>query len=401
MIRINTKINLIHYCCYMYMLIALSPLLDYYANWYIVAIPIIILAIHLIRKKSQLQKVMALFLLAICLSLIQSLGIYTASNIVDRLINDVINWSSGLIALYFSILENKNQKEFIKKFLQVTIIIFGITSITTIIGLNVYPNAARELASGTAIYDTTIYSRKNIGGYSFIYSSVLLIPVLVWVIKKYTSFFKYSSIVVLVINLYCIYQSQYTIAIILAVIILLLTLFAKNIKRFCTLFASVMLFILCGGTSFLGNIILKISNFISFDYVADRMLQLSLLLRGLSIKTETTTERIEHYLYTFNGFLQSPIIGNVFFSNNAQMVSGHTVILDTLSAIGVIGLIIVSMIYVRTYRLFLRNKKIGFNSFMCLFSFVLLSLVNPSNFTIVFFVIFVCVVAMEKLNDTI
>ena len=94
-----------------------------------------------------------------------------------------------------------------------------ITSITTIIGLNIYPHAARDLA-GANVLD--VYYRKNIGGYGFIYTLVLFIPILLYAYKNMTfSFLKICFSIIIFLFYICIFKSQYTIAAILSLCMLI------------------------------------------------------------------------------------------------------------------------------------------------------------------------------------
>ncbi|MBO4432819.1 MAG: hypothetical protein J5852_04730, partial [Clostridia bacterium] len=82
-----------------------------------------------------------------------------------------------ILGLYYMYYRPEN----IKLFSVIIIVLFFVTIITTITGLIRFPNAARILATIASSDDTEAikYWWHNIGGYDFIYSCVLLYPLLI------------------------------------------------------------------------------------------------------------------------------------------------------------------------------------------------------------------------------
>ena len=105
-----------------------------------------------------------------------------------------------------------------------------ITSFTSLWGYNFYPEASRELASGTALYNTIPYVKANIGGYDFIYALVLFIPVAIWLIINTAGLARIFNVAALLTYYLCIYKSKYAIALLCAIVAAIMVLFIYSKK---------------------------------------------------------------------------------------------------------------------------------------------------------------------------
>ena len=125
----------------------------------------------------------------------------------------------GGIALYSS-----NNESMLKRLFIFITIIYFVTSITTIAGLNVYPLAVREFARGST-YDTSldfnlrknIYRRMNIASWSQIYGMLFAIPTSLFVWKKKKKIFFLALCVSLCLMLAF---SQITFAVLMAALLI-------------------------------------------------------------------------------------------------------------------------------------------------------------------------------------
>ena len=393
-------LNIYQLACYISLFIVALPVVDYYCSWYITLLPFLLITYRLFRYKRTFVSVCYSMVLAIAFVLLQYWGIYRNEEFFMWMIDGIIVWLPCIIALYIK--ENNNDK-FVKNYLQMYIIMTTITSVTTIIGLIMYPTASRELASGTAVYDTTKYTIRNIGGYQHVYALVVLIPILMWFIKRTEKVLRIVNVVALVINLYCIYRSQYTISIIIAAIIFALTV----VKRFKKTMVVTMILL---GTIFLfnANSVMEklssgfeyVSERIGMDYVGDRLLQVSQLLEGASIHTETSTERIDYYKQCIKKFSENPVVGHNMWEFSEDNITGHTMILDTMSGMGILGLVLVAIIFIISYRVVIKvnGKKISSTILLTWMAFVAVSILNPSSFMTIYMILFVLAVCVQRLE---
>ena len=398
-------LNIYQMACYICLLIVAMPVVNYYCNWYVTLLPFLFICYRLVKYKSTFKEVVILMGMAIIFTLIEFWGVYRNQDFFMWLIDGIIVWLPCLIAIY---IKNGESDKFTKKYVQAIVAIMTITSITTIIGLIMYPQASRELASGTEIYDTTKYLLRNIGGYEHIYALVVLIPVMLWLIKNNEKMLKVFNIICMVVNLYCIYRSQYTIAIISAIVILLFLFAQKHKKTVLVMLVIVAVSLFIGGTdimTFLSKVFLVLSKNIGLDYVKDRMLQVSQLFQGVTIATETSADRIEYYQNCWKGFLKSPIWGNNFGAFSENNVSGHSMVLDMLSGMGLIGFASVLCLFLISIRTLIKSKikEISGTVIITWSAFILVSILNPSSFMTIFMILFVgsvCIQRMEKQNES-
>ena len=136
-----------------------------------------------------------------------------------NLIYVIIQWLSWPLIGYFVVekLTLRSQKIAFWSF----VACFVITALTTSYGCSIFPNASRAMANGTfAEMESdivTMYRSMNIGSFQFVYTLVLMIPVILCCNR---SVFKnrYWGYGIIGLFLYTIYQTQYTTALLLAVV---------------------------------------------------------------------------------------------------------------------------------------------------------------------------------------
>lgn len=397
-------LNVYQFACYISMFIVALPVVDYFCSWYITLLPFLLITYRLFRYKRTFVSVCYSMVLAIAFVLLQYWGVYRNEEFFMWMVDGIIVWLPCIIALYIK--ENNNDK-FVKNYLQVYIIMTTITSVTTIIGLIMYPTASRELASGTAVYDTTKYTIRNIGGYQHVYALVVLLPILMWLIQRTEKAWRIVNVIALVINLYCVYRSQYTIAIIIAAIIVVLTImkrFKKTMVVMMILLGTIFLFNTNSVMERLSSAFEYVSERIGMEYVGDRLLQVSQLLDGAMIHTGTSNERIDHYKNCLEKFSESPVIGNNMGKFSEENISGHSMILDIMAGMGILGLVLVGIIFILNYKIVIRvnEKTINSTTLLTWLAFVAVSILNPSSFMTIYMILFVltvCVQRLEKKNE--
>lgn len=373
----------------MYMLIIICPIVDLLMPWFVTLLPVIVMMFYLCREKSRLTQAINILLLGLVLTLFQYWFIFKEQDLSWYILNSIITWIPCIIAiLCYSQINLVSQK----RLLQFALVAMAITSVTTIFGLQIYPESSRELASATEEM-RIIYMSLNIGGFEFIYALVLAIPVIFWMINQTKGFIKLMNIVILLIFLYCIYMSAYTTALLISIIMLLLLIYHTYPHLRNMIIIGCVLFFIMFGSGALSSIFMWLSSEVESEYVSDRLLQIGLVLQGQSIEnldTETSNERLLLMKNAWEGFFSSPLWGNNLISWNKDVLSGHSLGLDILSSAGILGLVFFVSIFYKVYKKIFSTKfkDLVFHSRIVWIGFIILSLINPSTFPIIYLVVF-------------
>ena len=194
---ILSSFNLHFSCAVFFLLIAYCPAVDYRCDWFVTILPLLVL-IYSIAKKMGLPALTKLLLVAFLYSLFEYWVMHRQVDFVTEIRNHMMAFTPLLLCVYFD-------KEYSRKtalaFIQISLILVLITSITTILGLDVYPDASRKLASRGNKLLVDIWYQMNIGGFDFIYSLVLLLPITYWMIQRSDKKFKIVNTIIFIIEL--------------------------------------------------------------------------------------------------------------------------------------------------------------------------------------------------------
>lgn len=392
---------LLRIACYMSLAISFMPLVNYYCPWYITIFPVAIVLFITFNYEENLYPVLPAFIYILSFGLLEYLIVYRDSSMGYYMINYCIAFIPCLLAIQIG--KTVEEKKFYEEYLTVTALFSAITSITTIIGLEIYPMASRELASGTAVYDTEKYTRMNMGGYDYIYAMVIFIPVLMWMIKRANKWLlKALYIVILLLNVYCVYKSQYTIALICIVISFVVVWTDRHnwLARFA-IFSALMLFIFFG-FSMISDLFKWASESLEGEYLSDRFMQLSQFFAGENINTQTSTERIDHYKEQLEAFWESPLWGHNWFKFDKDYISGHSVILDILGGgglfAGLLALVFNRRIYSLTFSP-LEKKEMPHHLKATWLMLITVAFLNPAIFSTILTIAFMCCMCIYKLEN--
>lgn len=220
------------------------------------------------------------------------------------------------------------------------ILLFIVTSITTLVGLVVYPTAMRSLAGSVNADVSIMYTSINMGGYSFVYGSIIAIPSLFYKLAANTrEGNKHAIVLISIIVLFSavVFMSQYTTAFVLLIFVLIFSIVSNidrtEIKVFLWVISIVVLFVLINHMSEVLSFLLKIANNYGLDKVAMRISEVISFNRSDVVGVDMAA-RQGAYTTSWNAFINSPIWGNLF-SN--KILGGHSEILDVLAGSGVIG----------------------------------------------------------------
>lgn len=287
---------------------------------------------------------------------------------------------AGMILYY-----GKNENLLKHLFLFITIIYF-ITALTSIVGLNKYPLAARELARDSA-YDTSldftiykeIYRKMNIVSWSQVYGMLFAIPVslIIWR-KKRNPFY----IILMALVFFMIVASQITFAVLLGITLAVLTLISResNSKIILSIVAlTVTGLIILINLEWTFNEVINLSEQAGLDFLATKLNDLKVLLIYNSAVGDASS-RGGLYWISIQTFLDSPVFGLMASNNGASLekIGFHSEMLDYIGTFGFVGLIIVIASFAGYFGFL---KTIGRESrrtlSICFLGFILLGILNP------------------------
>lgn len=313
--------------------------------------------------------------------------VYGAWGFRESIVTCAFNVMAGWAFCFFGIFLYKSTGKIRKKRLLIFILaLFVITAVTTLIGLEKYPLAVRELGRSTKGYSIAgeafqvlklEYKFNNISGWNHLYGMVSIVPSLIVLYKQYN---KKSYLFCLLIIELCIFRSQLTFALLLSIFLLVFTVYRPKARL---IFSLIILFLLSVFSFVFFNLDLIIM------YVAEfakrlNLLMLSNKLNDLYWLFQGTVRgdalgRFTLYSISLNTFFNYPIIGSFLFKkNDGSLLSLHSDFFDMLGFYGLLGLVV--LIYlVRKYYLFVKKHYNGdswINNVM-LVAFIAMFVFNP------------------------
>lgn len=306
----------------------------------------------------------------------------------------VFQWLSWPLIGYFVVdkLTSKSQKIAFWSF----VACFVITALTTSYGCSIFPNASRAMANGTfAEMESdivTMYRSMNIGSFQFVYTLVLMIPV---ILCCNLSVFKnrYWGYGIIGLFLYTIYQTQYTTALLLAVVstaylVLPISHNPKTARKW--LIGIVAIFFV--SLPIIGDLLSFFAGIIGSEQMSQRFSELSLSISGQQLDEDSD---FGTRLYLWNKSLTtffSHILTGVYFTTDiasaSKYVGGHSFILDSMARFGIVGLMLVIWMFKKLYKLFVKpfNNR---NDYIFVFTAFVLNIVQCLINTVSIEVVFV------------
>ena len=269
----------------------------------------------------------------------------------------------------------KSHERLIKPIAVITAVAALVTAISTTVGLYIYPDAARFLATE---FETTnefyiTLEWMNMGGYDSVYTMVLLYPLVIYAFKQ-KKIHLVTAVVGTLILLVFILRSQYTIALLLFIVTTGLFFTKKDLtaKRVWIMLAAAVVLILAFWAVFSSLIEILAKNVESKE-ISDRLFALAGGVDGLS---NSDDKRWELYMRSFATMFRYPIIGGYWFEG---MTSGHSFILDVIANWGALGAIALFLIYRELYNMFYKPYRFerGFGYILWIFlQTIFLSVLN-------------------------
>lgn len=264
-------------------------------------------------------------------------------------------------------------------------VIFIVTAITTIIGLDTYPLAAREMAREYA-YDAsqnievnrTIYRRMNIAGWGQIYGMLFFVPS-ICILWKNTK--KSYWIIAILLFLITIIISQITFAVILSLAFLLgvLTIGNNNAKTIIFLiFMFIAAIVVLLNSESILTWVVNVSNDFEFDFLRDKLNDLKQLLLYKQVVGDASGRK-DVYMASIDSYLKSPVVGRLFNPNLKQGdIGGHSELLDVIGVTGLIGIISICISFAKYFKFLQKINPVYRREMIIVFlGFIVLFAINP------------------------
>lgn len=321
----------------------------------------------------------------------------------------IFQWLSWPLIGYFVVqnLTPKSQRIAFFSFLGC----FVMTAITTCYGCSIFPNASRALANGTfAEMESdlvTMYRGMNIGGFQFVYTLVLMIPVILCsaynLIKK-----KYVVYAIVLLFTYTIYQTQYTTALLLSVLSTLYLLLPISHNQ--QVASKWLIGIMCCFFLVLpviGDVLSFFASIIGSEQMAERFSELSISVSGQQLDEDSDFgTRLFLWEKSLRTFFEHFLTG-IYFTTDikaaSNYVGGHSFILDSMARFGVIGLLLIIWMFKRLYNLYIKPYSTR-GEFIFIFTTFVLNivqcLVNTVSIEVVFMFMIPVMLSITEENET-
>lgn len=315
------------------------------------------------------------------------------------LYGDLQTFLFGWIVLKYALYKNDKNA---RRLWFVLIAFFIMTAITTIIGNNKYPGASRLLATPISQIGADVYNKyvsSNIGGFTFIYGLVLVMPILIYLAKK-KRINPILSIVMFAIMGFAVIASEYTTALILFLMNIFLFFFRKLTKRKIVILVLICILFVAIGSVLLASLFDGIADLLPGDTVSLRLEYLASTLRGEDVLDhEGDSNRAELYKKALMEIRESNLLGTWGKTTG----SGHSLILDAIVRYGIIGILLLVVMYIAIYKYSIypyKNEDYGPYLLWIYLVAIILAFLNPkTNLTTFIFVIPLFTLVQKTVED--
>lgn len=249
------------------------------------------------------------------------------------------------------ILNNFSKKQ-IKYILYAVGIVFAITLYTTCIGCIEFPNAARMLASSKEENKELelLYHSLNIGGFMFVYTVILIAPLLVY-LYKYNIVNKFIVIPIYASLFFLVITTEYTTALLFVAMITSLFFLSKDYvfkKNHLYIVAILSGIILLFGNQ-ISSVFSSLAGVFESESISDRFNEMSTAMSGGNLDDSSDlNQRNLAWSTSLNLFFN-----NIIFGDGKIYGGGHSYLLDTLAHYGLIGLGFLIAIFKRMYNVYI------------------------------------------------
>ena len=334
--------------------------------------------------KSKDKSMMALFILIVA---IMGLRVYEVWQYKSGLVSCVFNVYSGwAFAFYGFSLYKENDKEKCRKIFLFLIILLSIVAITTIIGIQKYPLAVRELGRKTASYSGLRgddfsalkfeYRIMNIAGWNLLYGMVYVVPAVLYAFMKSKK--KYLLVSMFLIEL-CIVFSQLTFAVLLSIALIVMCVVRPSMQKHVFALDAILVMIGIFAVINLDSIVLlmvTITGGMGMVMLSNKLNDLFLLLNG--VNSGDALSRTEVYSKSLEVFEKHPVFGqSIYGIPGPDMFSFHSDFFDMIAYYGLFGLLLTVIGIVIYYRFISRTSAPKWLTFVLFMGFLGMYVFNP------------------------
>ena len=226
------------------------------------------------------------------------------------------------------------------------VIVFGfivVTIFTTIVGLQSYPDAARDLGGGLAARGDfaliEFYRSIGIAGYDFFYGLAFVLPALLALVKLKTNktnlrIVRIGLFLTIVLIVLSILKAQFTTAFLFAVTGSVMAFWTdEKIRPTLLKLTALLLVVVFFPKDLIGDLIYSFSRMLDEGIIQRRLTDLSAtLIYGLGEKKNHIDSRFARIPFLLDNFFRSPLVGK-------GISLGHNWLMDRLSMFGLAGVL--------------------------------------------------------------
>ena len=329
------------------------------------------------------RKKFFLFIIIVSVMLVRVFAIWHyRKSLVSCAFSVYVAWAFAFYG--FHAYKQGNEKR-CKRILLFLLFVFTITAITTIIGVQRYPLAVRELGRSTSysgLSDSDFamqkwkYRIRNIAGWNQLYGMVFVIPCFVY---AYVYSRKKVFLLGAILCELCVVRAQLTFALLLSVLLIIACIYKPSMKRKDLMVEVILLFVgimaICN-ISLIVLLMVKIASVLGMSTVERKLNDLYFLFQGTS--TGDVLGRVTHYKQSIDVFISHPIFGQSLWGVfSPEMFSYHSDFFDMLGYYGLFGVflsVVGSILYLKFMRKI--SRHIWF-SYILFLGFWALYVFNP------------------------
>lgn len=366
-----------------YLICSIMPIVAQITRGYfLMLLTLGILLSYLFFNKNLVNKTSCYLYPFLCMCLLEIFFIFLTQGLAIIDMYSCIVGYMPVILTFFVFYLNKKE---IKETIILLFILYLLTSITSILVLNIDSNASRYLATGAKGEYTDYLNLRNVGDYSIVYSLVLLIPLLIFLYKR-TIINRVMLLIALAIFSWFIIQAEFMYAILFGIVAICTIFYSKDITiKKCIGYLALLLLLLIVFSDIISQLCFYLAENSTSLSIGEKLRSIANFFAGEEMEGADALGRIELYKYSWNKFLESPLIGNFY---REGQIGGHSYILDTMAKFGIIGLGLLIWIYRTIYNFTIKPYKsckgIGYFVIVYILS-ILLSLINTGSWINVLF----------------
>ncbi len=278
-----------------------------------------------------------------------------------------------LIVYYFTSVYPEVQK----RLATLVLVMFLVTTVTSLVGVINNPSAARTLAyAANDIQEDLAIRMMNIGGIEFFQGLVICVPILISFV--YRRKYRVLSIILTVLILAALLSASFTIALIMFFVALALSYLANQttVKKYLVISVLLIALLVIPWSALLSQLASAISN----EKVSERLQSIATALSTGYIGGDLKS-RLQVYMVSLETFLKNPFgLGPYYTYVTMQNGIGyHSQVLDDLARYGIFAIAFYAAFFVGYYQLLreqwrkIRMEQIVLPVILIYFAFLVLN----------------------------